>query len=330
MSLFELLDGPDKEVRIDILDDILEEYEFTPDDLTKIKSGYKKRVPNYITAWAIIVDNGYGTNKNIKKAVKIYKLLPQRDDRDYHIGYNYLHGTSDFAVNYVKAKKYLERAVAGDNVCAKNELGLIYYEGYGVSKDYKMARKLFKEGNPPAAQYNRGLCYYYGVPKNIRKAIQYFESSGYGAAEFLGPIYFSGEDTNLAQNIDKGLILMIKSGIERFAAIIAENIKILLKWFQSPDTYKNYLVILANEKFCGNFKFENQKTQLIFDTCVLCAKLWIDRYWPFDDPAPDKECEQYQKRAQEIYQQMLNNIIIDITAENTVCKDMGDGTQTGC
>ena len=57
----------------------------------------------------------------------------------------------------------------------QHNLGVMYYEGTGVSQDYKQAAHWFTkaaEQGPTAAQYNLGLMYErgLGVPKNYKKA----------------------------------------------------------------------------------------------------------------------------------------------------------------
>ena len=62
---------------------------------------------------------------------------------------------------------------------AQFELGLSYYDGTGVSQDYKQAVKwytLAAEQEYSPAQFNLALCYKYGegVPQDYTAAVQWF------------------------------------------------------------------------------------------------------------------------------------------------------------
>lgn len=77
-----------------------------------------------------------------------------------------------------KAKELRKSAEAGD-ASARNELGLLYYEGKGVPQDYRRAKEWFeeaaKQGNA-AAQINIGTLYLHGegAPRSGQMALFWF------------------------------------------------------------------------------------------------------------------------------------------------------------
>lgn len=61
-----------------------------------------------------------------------------------YLGYAYLNGKG-VAVDYDKAKSFLELAVKQGDPSAMNHLGMMYFEGKGVAKDQNKAIPLFKK-----------------------------------------------------------------------------------------------------------------------------------------------------------------------------------------
>ena len=110
---------------------------------------------------------------------------------------------------------------------AQLELGIRYYKGIGVEKNYEQAVQYFQmaaeQGLAKAqysivsckyyskvvmkAQFSLGICYYYGegVKKDYKKAVEYFQMAAYqGHSEaqmVLGDIYLKGLGTK--QNFQK-------------------------------------------------------------------------------------------------------------------------------
>ena len=65
---------------------------------------------------------------------------------------------------------------------AQYNLGLCYYNGKGVTKNYTEAVKWYRkaaEQGDAYAQYNLGLCYKngYGVPKDISQAVVWYRKA---------------------------------------------------------------------------------------------------------------------------------------------------------
>ena len=65
---------------------------------------------------------------------------------------------------------------------AQSNLGVCYYNGYGVPQSYSDAAKWYlkaAEQGHPVAQYNLGVCYYngHGVLQNYSEAIKWFRKA---------------------------------------------------------------------------------------------------------------------------------------------------------
>jgi len=77
------------------------------------------------------------------------------------------------------AKQWFEKAAAQNNSDAQNSLGIIYYDGDGIAKDYAKAmewyRKAADQGNM-YGEFNIGLLYEfgYGVTKNLDEAAKWY------------------------------------------------------------------------------------------------------------------------------------------------------------
>jgi len=82
----------------------------------------------------------------------------------YQLGLCY-YGGLGVSKDYLEAAKWWHKAADQDNASAQFKLGLCYYGGYGVARDYEAAvkwwRKAANAGNDEA-QYNLGCCCYYG------------------------------------------------------------------------------------------------------------------------------------------------------------------------
>ncbi len=114
--------------------------------------------------------------------------------------------------NFSKAVYYLEEAAkdGSSKIWAKRELGRIYFNGYGVTKNYSKAKQYYEEasdGGNIDAKANLGYMYLYGegVTKNYSKAKQYLEEASHGgeiyAKNNLGHMYLHGY--GVAKNYSK-------------------------------------------------------------------------------------------------------------------------------
>lgn len=100
-----------------------------------------------------------------------------------------------------KAQQYLKLAEQG-NIEAQSNLGICYYNGFGVSKDLEEAvtwfQKAAEQGNA-RAQCNLGICYYNGsgVSKDLEEAVSWFSKAANNseaeAQYMLGVCYKNGE-----------------------------------------------------------------------------------------------------------------------------------------
>ncbi|WP_446907973.1 tetratricopeptide repeat protein, partial [Klebsiella pneumoniae] len=100
-------------------------------------------------------------------------------------------------------KAMLSQAKSGD-ASAQTQLGILYAEGSGVTRDYKKARSWFEQAgkqNYADAEYNLGVMYGNGdgVARDNKKALTWFEKAAehghIGARYNLGMIYSQGIGT---------------------------------------------------------------------------------------------------------------------------------------
>lgn len=100
-------------------------------------------------------------------------------------------------------KAMLSQAKSGD-ASAQTQLGILYAEGSGVTRDYKKARSWFEQAgkqNYADAEYNLGVMYGNGdgVARDNKKALTWFEKAAehghIGARYNLGMIYGQGIGT---------------------------------------------------------------------------------------------------------------------------------------
>ncbi len=84
--------------------------------------------------------------------------------------------------DFMNAKKFFIKACYMGDALGCNNVGLMYYYGYGVKRDLKRAFKLFKKAcdrGEAVACNNVGSFYYfgYGVPKNYDKALSFYKKA---------------------------------------------------------------------------------------------------------------------------------------------------------
>lgn len=98
---------------------------------------------------------------------KVYSLgISSPDDMisQFFLGMLYFQG--DFVPkDYAESFKWLKKSAEGGNVNAMNAVGNMYYEGLGIEKDYSEALKWYlqaAEKNHPMAMFNAGNMYFEG------------------------------------------------------------------------------------------------------------------------------------------------------------------------
>jgi TPR repeat protein len=146
--------------------------------------------------------------KVLKKTSDIVEFMisPKRCDAGdaalcYSIGLAYDNGTDGFSVNRKLAAGYYEKACARDIAGACTNLGLLYRNGRGVTKDVSRAAALYKkacDANEPSACSNLGLLHNSGegVAKDESRATALFDKACTAgnayACSLLGDQYGNG------------------------------------------------------------------------------------------------------------------------------------------
>ncbi len=98
------------------------------------------------------------------------------------LGFAYLYGSDKLAVDYTKAFHFYQLAAEQNDLTGLNNLGTLYYNGLGTSRDTMKAAELFtksaKLGNDEAAT---NLAFMYisgnGIEKDIATGIKYFQQA---------------------------------------------------------------------------------------------------------------------------------------------------------
>lgn len=151
-----------------------------------------KRAANYDDTEAqfmlgICYLNGYGTQINIKKAVKWFEEAAENEHAGalYELGFYYENNTRQMD----KAVEYYNRAADLGNADALYMLGCLSYRGIApVTCDYDTAKNYFQQAadkNHARALYMLGVCYEFGtgVEQNVEEARKLYEKSVAGGCE---------------------------------------------------------------------------------------------------------------------------------------------------
>lgn len=87
-----------------------------------------------------------GTEKNVEKAIEIWKEYAEKGDETAcrNLGVQYLSGKY-LKRDYEKAFYWTQKAANSNDVVAINNLGWCYENGYGTEKDIKKAVEYYKE-----------------------------------------------------------------------------------------------------------------------------------------------------------------------------------------
>lgn len=156
----------------------------------------------------------------------IEKIASAGDARaQYYLGaFNRIEGGR----TYGNAVKWYQLAAAQGHPAAENELGFMYFNGLGVTKDYQIARQWYSyadtSGDPDAA-FNLGIIYEkgLGVPADVRQAVSYFrkaEARGHsGAADKLDILDVANKKARFAakkQPTNPDIARMVAARLARF------------------------------------------------------------------------------------------------------------------
>ena len=133
--------------------------------------------------------------------------IPVNDAEEaYNIGCDYCYGENGKQKDYPEAVKWFRKAAEQGHTFAQYNLGVCYYNGWGVPQDYSEAVKWYRKAAVQGyadAQCNLGYCYHsgQGVPKDYSEAVKWYRKAaeqGYAVAQtFLGICYYIGEGVPL-------------------------------------------------------------------------------------------------------------------------------------
>lgn len=168
----------------------------------------------------------------------------------------YFDGKGLIRQDYNEAVKWFRKAAEGGLAEAQNNLGKMYYYGYGVPQDYNEAAKWIKKAATQGhikAQVNLGLLYYdgQGVAQSNNEAITLFtkvaERGDANAQLCLGLIYYKGE--GISENYKVAAEWFAKAAEQGVAKAefvlgvmysegkgVSQNYKIAAKWFTKSAT----------------------------------------------------------------------------------------------
>jgi TPR repeat protein len=125
---------------------------------------------------AIMYDLNSGVIKNQEEIMKLLKSSADQGNpyAQYELGFEHLHTYN----NYGEACKWLKLSADTGNSYALSELGDCYRYGWGVSKDWKMALKMYEQSalkNNHYGQHKLGEFYYHN--KNYHEALKWYMKS---------------------------------------------------------------------------------------------------------------------------------------------------------
>ena len=129
--------------------------------------------------------------------------IPVNDAEEaYNIGCDYCYGENGKQKDYSEAVKWFRKAAEQGHTFAQYNLGVCYYNGWGVPLDYSEAVKWYRKAavqGYAGAQYNLGVCYYngLGVTKDYFEAVKWYrkvaEQGDMDAQNNLGVCYKNGQ-----------------------------------------------------------------------------------------------------------------------------------------
>ncbi len=144
----------------------------------------------------ICYDQGLGVERNKAKAVKYFRLAAEQGyaDAQYNMAANSYHKKSEML-------KWYKLAAEQNHPGALSGLGQVYFDGNGVTKNYKTATGYFlraAELGDATGQFWYGMSNYWGhgVLKNYAEAARNFqlaaEQQHTSAMTYLGFCFFNG------------------------------------------------------------------------------------------------------------------------------------------
>ncbi len=148
--------------------------------LEYLRKGVELNNSNCINLLGLFYEKGYGVEKNIETAISYYKKIANFDKYAANNLANYYRNNK----NYKEAFKYYDLGSQFGNDESMNELGIIYEQGLGVTKDIQTAlnyyNKAYNANLNPQAAYNIGLIYHYakgGIKQDLQLAKKWYKRS---------------------------------------------------------------------------------------------------------------------------------------------------------
>ena len=148
-------------------------------------------------------------NKNLFIAIALFlplAVFAQTAEECYKIGEEYYYGKNGKKVDYAESLKWFRKAAKQGNIGAQYNLGVMYTEGQGVTKDLTKAVKWFhkaaEQGHSSAqnnlgAFYNNGI----GVAQDYTESVKWYQKAaeqGHAVAQYnLGIMYSKGQGVSL-------------------------------------------------------------------------------------------------------------------------------------
>ena len=200
--------------------------------------GAEKGYPDYLFYYA---NELYGQGKK-EEAFDLYRRAAELGEPRalFWAGYSYELGEG-VPKDAARAARYYQQALeapAGGKVNPANRLGMFYYDGEGVERDYAKAFQLLKwaedNGGSPMLYY-LGACYAngQGTQQNYAAALKYLEKINWNCSPgfyLLGKMYCNG--LGVPTDIAKGVEYLQKAGNHAQAKEELKNYKKTLfgKW----------------------------------------------------------------------------------------------------
>ena len=197
-------------------------------------------------------------------AEKSERMAQEGDvEAQMNLAYMYLYGVNGVETDYEKSAKYYAMAAEQDNPIALNNLGSLYFNGIGVSKDIRTALGLFQKsadlGNENAA-LNLAFIYLSGGKKDAernRRAVdllQKAQAKSHIAQFMLGYAYYQG--FVVPQNYEKAFALIKKaasaeSQIDEAQLLLAQMYQ---EGFGTVQNYQNALDSYRSAAIQGNIE----------------------------------------------------------------------------
>lgn len=164
------------------------------------------RVPFASSLLGVCCANGYGTERDTKKAVTLWQRDADDMFSELFLGVAYKEGTYGFARSDNKADELLRDALpalimaaeSGD-ARAQRDLGMCYFAGHGVTIDRTASEKWLRsaaEMGHAHAQANMAACFYSGVRTDYTDTARWYRlaaEQGHADAQYeVGDCYRQG------------------------------------------------------------------------------------------------------------------------------------------